>query len=284
MTGVWPLRFSSTTDNRLVFADESGAFFLSDEDFLSRYAKNTLSEHDEKFLLEGGHAFSAENDPAFNAFSYRWAKRHTASKDLTYIILVPTLRCNLSCVYCQVSRAAETARGYDWSEETLDQTLSFLSSLESEEIKVEFQGGEPLLRIDLLERVREHCRQQFKKSEFVVCTNLQRLDERAWAFLSAADTFVSTSLDGDKATHERQRTLTTDRIRRHVGSTIVDGRLQWVRRFTVLVLVLSILLALTSMEDDICKSEVGPVIVGCILNADMILLIWNKRVGNWLQM
>jgi len=37
------------------------------------------------------------------------------------------------------------------------------------------------------------------------------------------------------------------------------------------------------MEDDICKSEVGPVIVGCTLNAGMILLIWNKRFGDWLR-
>ena len=39
------------------------------------------------------------------------------------------------------------ARGYDW-DETLADVLRFLDSLETDQIKVEFQGGEPLLRID----------------------------------------------------------------------------------------------------------------------------------------
>jgi radical SAM protein with 4Fe4S-binding SPASM domain len=35
---------------------------------------------------------------------------------------------------------------------------------------------------------------------------LQRLGDCEWSFLEAPDTFVSTSLDGDAATHQRQRT------------------------------------------------------------------------------
>jgi His-Xaa-Ser system radical SAM maturase HxsB len=125
---------------------------------------------------------------------------------MNYVILVPTLRCNLACGYCQVSRAPENARGFDWSAETLAGVLLFLGGLEGPDIKIEFQGGEPLLRVDLLEAVRGFCREKFSQSQFVVCTNLQALDERAWAFLDAGDTFISSSLDGDPLTHERQRT------------------------------------------------------------------------------
>ncbi|MES0200407.1 hypothetical protein [Mesorhizobium sp. M0011] len=77
--------------------------------------------------------------------------------------------------------------------------------MEGPDIKIEFQGGEPLLRVDLLEAVRDLCREKFSQGQFVVCTNLQRLDARAWAFLDAEDTLISTSLDGDRVTHERQR-------------------------------------------------------------------------------
>ncbi|MBS7708110.1 His-Xaa-Ser system radical SAM maturase HxsB [Chelatococcus asaccharovorans] len=66
---------------------------------------------------------------------------------------------------------------------------------------------EPLLRVDLLEVVRAFCRDRFEKAEFVVCTNLQHVSDEAWTFLSAPDTFMSTSLDGDRATHTRQRTF-----------------------------------------------------------------------------
>lgn len=127
-------------------------------------------------------------------------------ESVSYVILVPTLRCDLDCSYCQVSRVAKGASGFDWSEETLAAVLSWLDGLHTDSAKVEFQGGEPLLRLDLLAWVREFCRARFQNTQFVVCTNLQNVDSEAWAFLSAADTFISTSFDGTVEAHTRQRT------------------------------------------------------------------------------
>lgn len=206
---IWPLRFRPTARVNLLFADDAGGFFEADESFLHRYAAGSLTATDERFLLDGGHAFEQELDVSYFGFAYRWSARQAVRRQLGYVILVPTLRCNLTCGYCQVSRAPEGARGFDWTEETLAGVLSFLERIESQEIKIEFQGGEPLLRLDLLERVRSYCRQRFSRAEFVVCTNLQHVSSAAWTFLEAPDTFISTSLDGDEATHRRQRTHTT---------------------------------------------------------------------------
>lgn len=203
---VWPLKFRPTSDEKMLFCDDAGGFFRSNAAFLERYACDRLTAADLGFLHRGGHAYRAEGDLAHTAFAYRWSQRQAVRRELGYVILVPTLRCNLSCGYCQVSRASETASGYDWTPERLAETLGFLDRLATPEIKVEFQGGEPLLRVDLLEQVRAFCRTRFATSTFVVCTNLQRLGEREWTFLSAPDTFVSTSLDGDPETHRRQRT------------------------------------------------------------------------------
>jgi His-Xaa-Ser system radical SAM maturase HxsB len=203
---VWPLKFRERTDGRVLFSDDAGGFFLGNSEFLDRYATDRLSVADREFLHKNGHSFEREGDPDWVAFAYRWARRQSRQHKLSYAILVPTLRCNLTCDYCQVSRAPEGARGFDWSEETLAAVISFLDAIDGPEIKIEFQGGEPLLRIDLLEQVRSFCRSKFVESHFVVCTNLQRLGDREWAFLDQPDTFVSTSLDGDRATHQRQRT------------------------------------------------------------------------------
>jgi len=203
---VWPLRFRET-DGGFLFADDAGGFFKAPEAFLDRYATDALNTDDHAFLREGGHAYARHMDLSYTGFAYRWAARQAVRRELGYVILVPTLRCNLSCSYCQVSRAPEKASGFDWTDDTVEGVLAFLDQLSTREIKVEFQGGEPLLRLDLLERVRSFCRRRFHRAEFVVCTNLQKLDDAAWAFLEAPDTFVSTSLDGDKATHQRQRTV-----------------------------------------------------------------------------
>lgn len=214
---VWPLRFRKSGDAYL-FSDDAGGFFRADEEFLERYVSDDLTPLDADFLRRGGHAFSEAGDLAHTAFAYRWSQRQAVRSELSYIILVPTLRCNLSCGYCQVSRAAEHAKGYDWTEETTEGVLRYLDRLRTDNIKIEFQGGEPLLRTDLLERVRNFCRQHFASSTFVVCTNLQELGPREWSFLEASDTSVSTSLDGDVATHMRQRTNSAAATAKFVGN------------------------------------------------------------------
>lgn len=144
------------------------------------------------------------------ARDFRAWQRRAFSRDLDYLILVPTLRCNLSCSYCQVSRVAESKRGFDWSEATLAAVLGIIDDLPDQRIKIEFQGGEPTLRPDLLRAVIERCA-RFRRKEFVICTNLQALDDEILAILDRPDVFVSTSLDGGFATHARHRTVTDQR-------------------------------------------------------------------------
>ncbi|MEX0407314.1 His-Xaa-Ser system radical SAM maturase HxsB [Aquibium sp. LZ166] len=215
---VWPLRFTEVGQEALLFCDEAGVFFRSDESFLTRYARAELSEQDRQFLLEGGHAFMEEGDRHYLGFAARWAKRQFMPGSMDYVILVPTLRCDLACSYCQVSRVNANARGFDWSEETLGATLAFLDRLSTKRIKIEFQGGEPLLRLDLLEHARAFCRKRFVSAEFVVCTNLQNVSDEAWAFLDAPDTYLSTSFDGDVVTHTRQRTYDPARTATFIGN------------------------------------------------------------------
>jgi sulfatase maturation enzyme AslB (radical SAM superfamily) len=170
---LFPLRFTRTDDAGLLFADDAGGFFKADDHFLERYVHGTMTGYDFNFLAENGHAFGDKSDLDFASFAYRFAKRLHLPHQLNYVILVPTLRCNLSCGYCQVSRVNENAKGHDWDDETLEAVLAWLDRLETKDIKIEFQGGEPLLRLGALDRVRTFARARFATSSFVVCTNLQ---------------------------------------------------------------------------------------------------------------
>lgn len=202
---VWPLRFREVA-GRLLFGDEAGGWFWGTEPFLHRYGSGALIEDDARWLLQRGHAFQELDDLDYVSFQRRWANRHAAaSPGVGYLILVPTLRCNLTCDYCQVSRASEAARGFDWSEETLGRVLEFIATCPGPSIKIEFQGGEPLLRLDLLQRVRTYVRERFEAATFVVCSNFQSVSAEAWAFFDDDDTFLSTSIDGDVDVQARQR-------------------------------------------------------------------------------
>jgi hypothetical protein len=124
---VVPLKFRPIGAAELMFCDDAGGFFKGDASFLDRYASGQLSSQDLAFLRGNGQALGP-GDLTEASFRYRWAKRLHIPSDLHYVILEPTLRCNLACAYCQVSCVNERAPGHDWTEETLAATLSWLDS------------------------------------------------------------------------------------------------------------------------------------------------------------
>jgi His-Xaa-Ser system radical SAM maturase HxsB len=207
MTRVFPLRFRRRSDGLILFGNEVGQHFLSDQNFLNRLSQSALNTRDISFLMERAMAFETEGDLNHTAYLSRLAKICEPPKRLDYLILVPTLRCDLSCSYCQVSRASIDARGYDWDEATLQSVLSFINQNGGDEIQIEFQGGEPTLRCDLIERVMTFCRNRFSHTSFVICTNLSSLTDELVEIAKHEDVFISTSLDGSTALHRQQRTI-----------------------------------------------------------------------------
>ena len=73
------------------------------------------------------------------------------------------------------------------------------------------------MRPDLIRAVVERCA-RFDRAEFVICTNLQQLDEEILQILDRPDVFVSTSLDGDVVTHTRNRTGGEPATERFLGN------------------------------------------------------------------
>ena len=219
MTAFLPLRTHPLGEGALCVGD-GGRFFAAPPELLDRLASDALTAADEAFLLREGHLLRDGDSLGEAAHAYNLAERMSLAGPLDYLILVPTLRCNLSCSYCQVSRADLDARGFDWTDETLAAVLALLDGLEADRIKIEFQGGEPTLRPDLIRAVVERCESHLASgklvaAQFVICTNLQALSSEILELMDRPNLFVSTSLDGDFATHERNRTATsaaTDRF------------------------------------------------------------------------
>jgi radical SAM protein with 4Fe4S-binding SPASM domain len=79
-----------------------------------------------------------------------------------------------------------------------------LDRLPATRLKVEFQGGEPTLRPDLIRAIIKQC-ERFEETQFVICTNLHQLSPEILDLFDRPDLFISTSLDGDSSRHARQR-------------------------------------------------------------------------------
>jgi His-Xaa-Ser system radical SAM maturase HxsB len=190
-----------------LLVSDNGRFFASDASFLERMIGLQLTESDHQFLEAEGHAWDANDALLPLAHAHSVAQRFAVAKTLDYLVLVPTLRCNLSCTYCQVSRASIDRPEYDWSETTLGHVLNIIDGLTTDFVKIEFQGGEPTLRPDLLRRVIDRA-QSGRDAEFVVCTNLSQLTPEILEIFDNPNVYISTSLDGDADTHRTNRTKT----------------------------------------------------------------------------
>src|SRR5204862_4376456 len=68
-------------------------------------------------------------------------------------MFVVTLRCEHSCPYCQVSRQSTDRSRFDMSEATAQRALDIAFESKSSRIKIEFQGGEPLLNFSLIKTI-----------------------------------------------------------------------------------------------------------------------------------
>jgi uncharacterized protein len=124
-------------------------------------------------------------------------------------IFVVTLRCEHSCPYCQVSRQSKDRARYDMTEGTAERALQIALESPNPCIKIEFQGGEPLLNFPLISKIVQNARalaaKSNKKIEFVIASNLALLTCEILAFCKSNNILISTSLDGPRDLHNRNR-------------------------------------------------------------------------------
>jgi len=164
-------------------------------------------------------------DPAVVAERWNRRKRFLDAGPNLHIIIA-TLRCNQTCVYCHASRAQWSDTSTDMSLETAAKVVDFIFQSTSPRLTIEFQGGEPLAHFDLvkyvIERAKEKNRQEDKNLEFTLVSNLSLLDDEKLDYLVNNKVQICTSIDGPAELHDRQRVLAS-------GSSFTEA-VRWIER------------------------------------------------------
>ncbi|MFA5974606.1 MAG: His-Xaa-Ser system radical SAM maturase HxsB [Elusimicrobiota bacterium] len=126
-------------------------------------------------------------------------------------MVVPTLRCNHSCQYCQVSRVGEGEKSYDMTRDTATKVVDVIMAGPAPSITIEFQGGEPLLNYPVVEYIVEYASNKAagigKSIDFVVATNLSVITDGQLEFFRKYKVNISTSLDGPEWLHNENRPI-----------------------------------------------------------------------------
>ena len=126
-------------------------------------------------------------------------------------VMVVTLRCNETCVYCHASRANMDAVETDMTPETARKAVDLALSSTNGFITIEFQGGEPLVNFPVVKEIIEYATERNKeigkRLEFTMVSNFSLLDEEKLRYLLEHKVQLCTSIDGPEELHNAQRKL-----------------------------------------------------------------------------
>src|ERR1043166_6088657 len=148
-----PLRFERISPDRNLVSNIVGDFIWLSDDEHNRVVNLEVSPDDglyEKAFR--AHLLSYEGrDGQKQLLAARMRSRMAFLRTPTPLhIFVVTLRCEHSCPYCQVSRQSTDRSRFDMSEEVAQRALDIAFESPSPRLKIEFQGGEPLLNFELI--------------------------------------------------------------------------------------------------------------------------------------
>ena len=198
-------------NNSLLVTNEAGDYDFFKQDAIEKLFSSSLSDDELRKFKDLSILIDDEEKWKYFSLARKInSKFSKKNRNIGYLILIPTLRCNLSCSYCQVSRAPEKAKGFDWSDETLARFEEFVKENCATHLKVEFQGGEPSLRLDLVAEIIKIVKQHTESSEFVICSNMVNMDKDLLDLLEHENFSISTSIDGSLSTMTKNRTFEDD--------------------------------------------------------------------------
>ena len=124
-------------------------------------------------------------------------------------IIVVTLRCNMNCIYCHASSKSAKEMKYDMDKETARNTVDFIFQSPSRDIRIEFQGGEPMLNWDIVKYINEYAQEKNKQVgknlKITIVTNFTEMDDDKLDYLIKNEIDICTSLDGPKEVHDYNR-------------------------------------------------------------------------------
>jgi len=207
-----PFQFENISSDDAVLTNAVGEFVFLNRKTLYAFANHFLKPTDPFYQhLRAKHFLREPGDKV--ALDLLALKARTKLKNLADFtglhLFVVSLRCDHSCQYCQVSRQSEDKAAFDMTEETASKALKMVFTSPNPSIKIEFQGGEPLLNFDLIKYIVEEAESRNQSEnrdlQFVIATTLSLITTEMLEFCRDHNIYLSSSLDGPEDLHSKNR-------------------------------------------------------------------------------
>lgn len=209
-----PFNFRILENDNTLLINQTGEYFkITNAEFKSLYSFE-LPKHSSTYSTLKAKHFLADNEEnlllSVDMLATKLRTRKAFLNDFTALhMIVVTLRCNCLCRYCHASSVDLNKKEYDMDWVTAKNTVEMIFQTPCPDIKIEYQGGEPLLNWEIVKEsilYAEFLNKLAKKHlEFIICTNLTEITEEQLLFCKKHNIQISTSLDGLKCHHDKHR-------------------------------------------------------------------------------
>ncbi len=203
-------RFRQVGD-RVLITNFEGRWQLLTQDEFAEFAAGTVAKTSDLYArLRDNNFVRAEYDTK-KAAQMLAARKQFIHHGPNLHVMVVTLRCNETCVYCHASRADMDAVHTDMTPETAEKAVDLALQTTSPALTIEFQGGEPLVNFPVVKHIIAYATERNKTAgkqlEFTMVSNLSLMTDEKLEYLLANRVQICTSIDGPQALHDKQRKL-----------------------------------------------------------------------------
>jgi len=211
---LMPFRFKRINKDEVFINNEAGEYIFLPNEIFNKLILLKLSKNTDEYNNLKSKQIITDREIIFNiemlATKYR-TKKSFLNEFTTLHMVVPTLRCHGNCIYCQASSKALGDSQYDMDKTTAKKIVHTIFKTPARAIKIEFQGGEPLINFEIVKYIILYANKlnvlYKKRIEFVICSNLTLITESMIKFFKKYDVVISTSLDGPENIHNFNRPL-----------------------------------------------------------------------------
>jgi His-Xaa-Ser system radical SAM maturase HxsB len=211
---LMPFKFQRLNNEKELIVNEVGDFLILKNGTFERIVKREINKNldDELYGDLIANFFISEEiiPPLIDVLATRYRTKKLFLNHFTGLhIFVVSLRCEHTCKYCQVSRVTQNKDLFDMSIFYIDKGIDIMFKSPNPHITMEFQGGEALLAFEnvryAIEKAERIAIEQNKILTKVLCTNLALIDEEILEYCKTHEVLISTSLDGPKYIHDKNR-------------------------------------------------------------------------------
>src|SRR5262249_15065066 len=142
-----PFRFTELDAENYVLSNIAGEHLIANKNVLPPLINHQLDPDHPTYIELRARHFLVDDKTSIapELLAIKLRTRYKRLSEFTGLhIFVVSLRCEHSCPYCQVSRQSQDKQQYDMTEGMASKAIDLTLRSPSTNIKIEFQGGEPL--------------------------------------------------------------------------------------------------------------------------------------------